>query len=82
MKKLTWKRSGIEYYDLVDDFVEPYFDGVSDFPEAMNVYQEIKKMTPSEILEKVGNPDYNPFEFRKDVINTAYRAMWHFYSIV
>jgi hypothetical protein len=81
MTKLTWKKCGIKYYDMVDDFVKSYFDDVNDYPEAMSVYQEIEKMTPSEILEKVGNPDYNAGEFRKNVMNTAYKALWHYYQI-
>lgn len=81
MTKLTWKKCGIEYYDDVQDFVEPYFEGVSDYPEAASAYQEIADMTAEEIMEKAGNPDYDMGSFCRDVVDTAYRAMWKFYEI-
>lgn len=74
------KKAEKDFDETVIDFVKPYFEGVNDYPEAMSAYQEIENLTPAEILEKVGNPSFNPIEFRKYVINKAYRIMWRFYT--
>lgn len=81
MVKLTLGKTGIEYDDIVSEFVAQKFEGVSDYPEAMSAYQEIENMTPEQVSEQAGNKEYDIAWFRKDVMMTAYRALWKFYVI-
>lgn len=80
MTKLKWIKSGDTYYDLVDDFVASYFEGVNDYPEAQSAYNEIEKLQPEEISKQAGNKDFNIYMFRRDVVSKAYKALWKFYQ--
>ena len=81
MTKLTWKRCGNKYYDKIFDYLEPKFKDVEDYKSADKVCEELKKMTPEEISVDAGNTEYNVVIFHKEVMFTAYQALWKFYQI-
>lgn len=81
MSKLTWKKCGIRYYDTVYSYLESKFEKVGDFKSAERVFNDLEKMTPKEISDDASNTEYDVACFHKEVMNTAYNALWKFYQI-
>lgn len=53
------------------------FDGVTDIKSAMEIADNLKKMSPEDMSGDAGNTKYVPFYFWQDVMNEVHRILWH-----
>lgn len=77
---IAFKKTGIEYYDLIGEYVASCFKDANNYDEAQIAFNKLSKLEPEEVSQEAGNKDFNIYIFYREVKYLAYSTLFQFYQ--